>query len=102
MQIMVDCCAMDDSACTALKMEFPELASPDPDMNPDFCAMHGNVCSRHGAALLRSPPTPFLDLCEFAKGRRCCSKLMRAISSSRVARRMTRRMARSRHVHAFN
>ena len=46
MQMMVDCCAMDDTACLTLKEEFPELQSTDPDMNPDFCAMHGNVCTR--------------------------------------------------------
>ncbi len=45
--MMVNCCATDESACSALKMEFPELSSTDPDMNPDFCAMHGNVCSRY-------------------------------------------------------
>ena len=48
--MMADCCATDDSACTMLKMEFPELSSNDPDMNPDFCAMHGNVCTRCGNA----------------------------------------------------
>ena len=49
-QMMVNCCATDETACSALKAEYPEVASSDPDMNPDFCAMHGNVCSRCIAA----------------------------------------------------
>ena len=53
MQMMVNCCATDEDACTVLKMGFPELQSDDPDMNPDFCAMHGNVCSRRVACIQR-------------------------------------------------
>ena len=48
--MMVSCCATDETACSALRAEYPEVASSDPDMNPDFCAMHGNVCSRCAAA----------------------------------------------------
>ncbi len=44
--MMVDCCATDETACTALKAQFPQLNSNDPDVNPDYCYMHGNVCSR--------------------------------------------------------
>ena len=58
MQMMVDCCAMDDTACLTLKEEFPELQSTDPDMNPDFCAMHGNVCIRWAEALMMHPSIP--------------------------------------------
>jgi hypothetical protein len=58
MQMMVDCCAIDDTACLTLKEEFPELQSTDPDMNPDFCAMHGNVCTRWAEALLMPPSIP--------------------------------------------
>ena len=54
MQMMVNCCATDEDACTALKMGFPELQSEDPDMNPNFCAMHGNVCSRRVACVARN------------------------------------------------
>ena len=43
---MVDCCATDPTACTDLKAQFPQLSSGDPDVNPDYCYMHGNVCSR--------------------------------------------------------
>ena len=49
LQMMVNCCATDETACSTLKAEYPEVASSDPDMNPDFCAMHGNVCSRCAA-----------------------------------------------------
>ena len=49
LQMMVNCCATDETACSTLKAEYPEVANSDPDMNPDFCAMHGNVCSRCAA-----------------------------------------------------
>jgi hypothetical protein len=44
--MMVDCCAADPTSCTALKAQFPQLASNSSDVNPDYCYMHGNVCSR--------------------------------------------------------
>ena len=55
----------------ALKMEFPELSSDDPDMNPDFCAMHGNVCSRchthfHDITLCHIPDAAGLHLMQTA------------------------------------
>lgn len=43
--MMVDCCAADPTSCTELKAQFPQLASNSSDINPDFCYMHGNVCS---------------------------------------------------------
>ena len=58
MQMMVDCCAMEDTACLTLKEEFPELQITDSDMNPDFCAMHGNVCTRWVEALMMHPSIP--------------------------------------------
>lgn len=52
--MMVECCAKDTTACTSMKMQYPQLSSADPDVNPDYCYMHGNVCSMcdHHAFLL--------------------------------------------------
>ncbi|CAL8465974.1 g5510 [Coccomyxa elongata] len=63
-QMMVDCCATDETACTALKAQFPQLNSNDPDVNPDYCYMHGNVCSREGM---------LLELAAFAGGDLSCT-----------------------------
>ena len=81
--MMVDCCATDDSACTMLKMEFPELSSSDPDMHPDFCAMHGNVCTRRGNALytficvcLGPLGTPFAHVHSHTWPRLCAASIL--------------------------
>lgn len=55
-QMMVDCCATDATACTLLKAQFPQLNSNNPDINPDYCYMHGNVCDRWG--MTRIPLRP--------------------------------------------
>lgn len=45
-QFLLDCCNVDPSSCSALKQKYPTLADNDNSTNPNFCYIHGNVCSR--------------------------------------------------------
>lgn len=46
MQILIDCCNQDPTSCTVLKKKYPTLVDNDNSTNPNFCYIHGNVCTR--------------------------------------------------------
>ena len=49
-QVMLDCCNTAPGSCAALKQKYPTFNDNDNSTNPNFCYIHGNVCSRWASA----------------------------------------------------
>ena len=46
LQFLLTCCNTVPGSCTSLKQTYPTLADGDNSTNPNFCYIHGNVCTR--------------------------------------------------------